>query len=215
MRSAVWAGAVKRYLLPELPGDWEVRGPFLYRVPVDWILSGISMFNSQWGGVFWHELVAQPLFIPGQGTAPLGYRVGQAQPPSGEAEDNFTTVAEGEAVMRRLLERLDAGALAILDRCSTLEGRLAEYQTALEGGPHNINYWEGVAGLAVVLDDPELVRTAHQGAQESFEVDTRDWVRPIYERTVAVTTLYDRDREAAVAELRRRADQERARVLGS
>jgi len=214
MRSAVWRGAVKRYLLTDLPGDWEVRGATAYRVPVDWILSGIGMVSSQWGGQFWHELIAQPLFIPGQGTVPLGYRIGHAQPPAGEGEDDFATVAEGENAMRRLRERLEAGYLDILRRCSTLEGRLAEYQKRLEPDPNNINYWEGVAGLAVLLDHSSQVEAAREGAQRAHEVDGRDWVRPIHARTVEVCALYSDDRELAVAELRRRADQERARVLG-
>lgn len=214
MKSAVWRGAVKRYLLPDLPGEWDIQGVLVHRVPVDWILSGISMFSSQWGGTFWHELVAQPLFLPGKALEPLGYRVGHAQPPSGEAEDNFATVADGEDAMRRLRERLDAGALDLLDRCSTLEGRLAEYETRLESGD-NINYWEGIAGLAVLLDDPERVRAAHDGAQRALEEDGRDWVLPIHERIVQLATLYGQSREAAVAELRRRRDEERARIFGN
>jgi len=211
----VWSGAVQRYLLTDLPGGWEVRGPLLYRTPVEWILSGISMVSSQWGGQFWHELVAQPLFVPGQATAPLGYRVGHGQPPSGEGEDDFTTVAAGADAMRRLRARLDAGDLAILDRCATLEGRLAEYRMRLDSDPDNTNYWEGVAGLAVLLDDASQVQAAHEGAQRALEVDGRDWVRVVHDRVVDVTTLYTRDRETAVAELRRRAVQERARALGS
>jgi tetratricopeptide (TPR) repeat protein len=178
------------------------------------MLIGIKMFSSQWGGAFWHELVAQPLFIPGKATIPLGYRVGHAQPPTGEREDNFAKVADGEDAMRRLRERLEAGYLDILDSCSTLEGRLAKYQESLDADPDNINYWEGVAGLAVLLDDSSQVEAARQGAQRALEVDDRDWVRPIHDRTVEVCLLYRDDRDLAVAELRRRADQERARALG-
>ena len=76
MKPATWRAAVTRHLLPQLPGDWAVSRDLAYRRPVDWILTGIGMASSQYGGSFWHELVVQPLFVPLRGWMPLGVRLG-------------------------------------------------------------------------------------------------------------------------------------------
>ena len=213
MRSAVWRGAVNRYLLPQLPGEWSVHSSLVYRVPVEWVLTGVGMVGSQFGGQFWHELVAQPMFVPAQGWQPVGIRVGHGQP-GGEGMDDFSSIADGEGPMRWLAERLADGGLAALDRLGTLDGLLDEYQRRADSDPRNINWWEAIAGLAVLLGDGDHVVAASRQADEAALADQRSWVAAVRDRVTAVAGLYAQDPVRAVAELERRAEQTRRTVIG-
>lgn len=208
MKSAVWRGAVSRYLLPQLPGEWAVHSTLAYRVPVEWVLAGVGMVTSQFGGHFWHELVAQPLFVPARGWQPVGVR------PGGEGLDDFASVADGEGPMRWLANRLADGGLETLDRLGTLDGLLGEYEERAEDDPANVNWWEAIAGLAVLLGDGNRVLDAGRAADAAAEVDRRTWVAPIRNRVRTVVNLYREDPSHARAELERRASQARGVVLG-
>lgn len=213
MRSAVWRGAVSRYVLPRLPGEWAVHSTLMYRMPAEWVLTGVGMVSSQFGGHFWHELVAQPLFVPARGWQPVGVRLGHGHE-GGEGVNEFASVADGEGPMWWLADRLADGGLETLDRLGTLDGLLGEYERRAELDPANVNWWEVVAGLAVLLGDGERVVRAGRAADAAAEVDQRAWVTPIRERTMEVVRLYGEGPARAVAELERRAEQTRRAVIG-
>jgi hypothetical protein len=116
--------------------------------------------------------------------------------------------------MRWLADRLVEGGLETMERLGTVEGLLGEYERRAEIDPANVNWWEAIAGFAVLLRHGDRVLAAGRAADAAAEVDSRAWVAPIRDRVISVIAVYREDPSLAVAELERRADQTRRAVLG-
>jgi hypothetical protein len=217
MKSAVWRKSAERYLLPRLPGVWHVSATLAHREPAEWVLTGVGMVSSQYGGHHWYELIAQPLFVPQPGWAPLGVRVGHGQP-GGEQREDFDNVDAGEETLGWLADRLtEPGAedgLETLARLGTLPGLAALDDERLADDPGNVNWWEVAAGLGVLLDEGERVVAAGRGADAAVAADGRAWVVAVWERARTIVDLYATDPTRAVEELSRRAERTRHLVVG-
>jgi hypothetical protein len=96
--------------------------------------------------------------------------------------------------MRWLADRLAEGGLETLERLGTLDGLLAEYDGRADADPANVNWWEAIAGLAVLLGDDDRVLAAGRAADAAAAVDGRSWVDPIRDRVRSVVALYGRTR---------------------
>ena len=211
MKPATWRAAVTRHLLPALPGDWTVSRDLAYRRPVEWILTGIGMASSQYGSGFWHELVVQPLFVPLHGWMPLGVRLGHGSA-EGERFDDFEHPDDGAQQMQRLADLMRSDGTPLLDRWGTVRGLTGWYDERCTADPLNVNWWEGAAGLAVLLDDADRAGRAADGLAQAGGPKAAPWVAEIRDRTRAVLDDYDRDPRTAWSELAMRAQETRSAI---
>ena len=211
MNPATWRSTVARHLLPELSGDWAVRSDLAYRRPTEWILTGIGMASSQYGGSFWHELVVQPLFVPLRGWMPLGVRLGDGSA-EGERFGDFEHPDDGAQQMQRLADLMRSDGTPLLDRLGTVRGLTSWYDQRCDEDPLNANWWEGAAGLAVLLDDDDRVKAATDGMARAAATDPRPWVSAVHDRTRLVLEAYDADPRTAWNELASRAEETRAHI---
>ncbi len=134
MKAPLWKRAITKYVVPELPGSWIVRGPDFVLAPVGPIACAIVRSNSGFGAAYYLHATIQPLYVDAEGwQADFTVRLGQAT--SQWYWPGFERLEDGEESMRSLVELIRAEALPYFSRYSTPEGFLRLCRNAVSEHP--------------------------------------------------------------------------------
>lgn len=200
MKTDLWVRSVKRYVLPELPGSWNVRGPLLYREPVDWLLCCISLDNSRFSSNFSVARTVQLLAVPSRYLGGPESRVlgqGAAQRSLWEAPE---TVADAESVMGEVLDHIRREAMPVFDSIGTLPGYQTPAEERAQRQPNNVHYQEEVFCLRLIQGDTTGALRAAKDLQRSNE--TRSWADAIRARVAHTAEVAAQNPEQALDMLR-------------
>jgi hypothetical protein len=142
---------------------------------------------------------------------PLGVRLGHGSA-EGERFDDFDHPDDGAQQMERLADLMRSEGTPLLDRWGTVTGLTDWYDQRCTEDPLNVNWWEGAAGLAVLLDDADRAGRAAAGLAQAGGPNPGPWVAEIRERTREVLDAYDSNPRTAWTELAIRAQKTRSTI---
>ncbi|GAA1029160.1 hypothetical protein GCM10009557_16660 [Virgisporangium ochraceum] len=204
----LWFDAARRFLLPELPGQWRVKVPYLIHEPVGWTARVVTPTPSDHRPGFYLEAMCQLLAVPRRDlVADNGLRVGHAT--VGGYWDAAPAVDAYEPVMRQLADLIRDDALPHFDRYGSVDGYLAFLRERMatlagRGGEWiDINVDEALAYTQLIRGDLAGAREAAGYADRAMDSDGRiAWVRDAHARVTTVMAAADRDPAAALDLLR-------------
>jgi hypothetical protein len=211
MKSALWRRSVDRYVLPHLPGTWQVRGHLMYREPVDWILCCLALDNSRHSSKFGAVAVVQLLAIPfphlsGPNLWELGHGTGRGH---WEAP---TTIEDAEPAMRDMLSLARAEALPRFDRLGTIDGYAQAAAERAANQPNDVNYQEQLFCIQLIHGDTDAALHTADTAHRTGHDDGRPWAIDVANRVTTTAAIARQNLEAAIEHLRSHADWTRQRL---
>jgi hypothetical protein len=210
MRTALWDRSVRRYVLPRLPGDWDVHGGILYCKPADWLLCAVVLHQSHWSSDFRHDMLATLLAVPSPVLTvsffvhPLGHGLGRGHYTA------VTSIAEAEPAMDDLYDLIQLQAIPYLDRVGTLQAYTAEAEAATT--PENVNHHQELCYLRLIQGDIDGALQSAELAVATGHAAGYDWTVEIADRVAALANVIRDDPQRAVDLLRDNAAQMRARL---
>ncbi|GAA2511058.1 hypothetical protein Ahu01nite_099710 [Winogradskya humida] len=205
---------MKRYVIPQLPGEWDVArrsGGFLYQRPTTWLVRCVLLSNSSYSTAFKAEyvviLLARPTdWISGR------FQAFQALPDIFPywSDPAPTTVAEAEGPMLQILDLIRDQALPYFDRVGTLAGLTALVEMEAAAHPEDVNIQEELFCLQVVNGDLESALRTAEIADHAAGDDGRDWAIAVGQRVQRNAEAIRRDHSSGISIKRAQADQSRS-----
>lgn len=201
MKSDTWRRCVKKFVIPELPGEWNTARSILYRDPADWILCCVALSNSRWSSSFTVDAVVQLLAVPHENlVGPNLHSLGRL---SGRGLwDAPASVADAAPVMGEVLDLIRAEALPLFDSLGTIAGYRDNAERLAEEKPIDPHYHEQVFCLRLIQGDTAGALQAAEAAERTARADGRPWALELATRVNQVATTAQRDHAKAVEMLR-------------
>ena len=204
VRSAEWARAARRYLLPDLPGSWGIQGALIYRLPMEWLLCSVVMQTRPGLRTFGLRADVQLLAVPRSYlTADLS--ASQAwDGPRGQWELP-AELDDSTQVMRTVRDSILEETPEYFDRFGDLDGYASGVRGLLGLNPLNCNYHEEHCYVRLLQGDAPSALAAAGDAIRTAEADGRDWALTLRDRVATVSAAAREDPARAVDLLREQA----------
>jgi hypothetical protein len=205
MNVKAWRQAASRYLLPDLPGRWQVGGWAVHRDSGGWFSQAV-LASISWSTLRVNAIV-QFLAVP---------RYAWMADVSSELGTGWTvpaTIEDAEPIMRELAQLIPAQAVRFFDEHATLEARLSylrqrvamleEHTNGSGFLDHNVD--EELAYVHLLRGDLDGVAQAAQWAEQAAAHDSSPWAVEANNRVQRVATAARRDPDEATRMLREQA----------
>ena len=187
-----WAGAVRRFLVPRLPGRWTVARGALVRGDVGWTVQQVVLLPSRHAPAVRLDAVVQFLATPSSDSYTCAL-------PLDGAWDEPASVDDYEPVMAQVAHAVVTQAVPFLDRYGTLDGYLSHLREQALPDPAlgvdwlDMNVAEELTYLHLVRGDLAAAADAAREAERSAEEDRRypipsPWVAEGLDRVRQVMT---------------------------
>lgn len=160
MRGPIWQKAVKRFVLPELPGTWLVRTGELIMEPVGHVACAVGRLNARNGPTFSLFAHVQPLYVQiGGWQSMLALRLGRQG--AGVSLPAFDTPEEGAHTMRSMVDLIRHEALPYFTSYGHLAGLLelcrVENRKFQAGGHYEILRQQAATEVMLGADSEAVV----------------------------------------------------------
>ncbi|WP_250034648.1 hypothetical protein [Paractinoplanes maris] len=216
MKSRVWGGGMRRYVIPRLPGEWDVAsrsGRFLYRRPANWLACCVTLGGSNFSTAFDAKYLVVLLAKPDDGvTGRWQYfkSLGDIHPywPAPAP----TSVEEAEGPMLEILDLIRDQALPYFDRFGTLATFAPLVEADAAQRPENFHFQEELFCLQVIRGDLEAaVRTADV-AESAARDDGSDWALAVGRRVRQNAEAIRRDPASGIRLMRAQVEHTRSHL---
>lgn len=213
MRSVVWRRAVTRFVMPELPGSWNVARSFLYREPVDWLLCWVGMSNSRWSSNYSVHASVQVMAVPKEylGSSLIFLLLGHGSPQRSWWEA-ATNLAEAEPAMGQIRALIQAEALPIFDQLGTVSGYATTVAERAQENPLNYLHNEELFYLRLIQGDVSGALRAAEAAEHGARADGIEFALKVCARVARTAEAARRDPAEALGILHGNADYTRAQL---
>jgi len=205
----LWCDAARRFLLPDLPGQWRAEVPYLIYEEIGWTARILTPAPSDHRPGFYLEAMSQLLAVPRRDlVADNGLRVGHAT--MGGYWDAAETVDAYADTMREIADLIRADVLPHFARCGTLEGHLTFLRERMDvlagrGGEWiDINVDEALAYIHLIRGDLAAAAEAASFAERAVRNQSTPipWVQAAHKRLTTVMAAANRDPVEALELLR-------------
>lgn len=207
---------MKRYVIPQLPGDWDVAsrsGGFLYRRPTSWLAHCVVLCNSVYSTAFHAEYLVLLLAKPSDVVTGRWQRFRQL----GEIHPFWpdpapTSVPEAEDPMLEILDLIRDQALPYFDRSGTLATFAPLVEADAAQGPENVHYQEELFCLQVIQGNLEAALRTADVAESAARDDGRDWAVAVGQRVRQNAEAIRRAPSSGIRIMRAQAEQTRSNL---
>lgn len=210
MKSAIWRRSLKKYVMPNLPGGWDVARSILYREPVGWVVCYLTLSNSHWSSDYSVYAIVQLLAVPRKyQSSPSMDRLGHG---AGQWWKAANTLTEAEPVMREILELIQAEALPVFDRLGSVSGYAAFVEDLARNRPPNHLFYEEVCYAHLIQGDIAGAALAAEAAHNAAHADGRQFSLEVSDRVSRTMDAAQRSLTEAIEMLRANADYARTHL---
>lgn len=199
MKESMWRRAAITYLAPELPGRWHAASSVLYREPLDWIITCLSLRNSKFSSDFTVSAKAHLLAVPANGL-PGPYLL-TLQPARGLWKAP-ATLPDAEPIMREIAELAREKALPFLDRMGTIAGYRAAAEAEAQQWPLSVASQETAFCIRLIDGDVPAALEAATAVRHAVAANTNPYHQEAGRRVARAAQLAQENLPAALHQLR-------------